>query len=54
VIGDIQLFATDVLPKYFNYANVSSFQRQLRKYSFRKISKGESVVSFSSAVQVRV
>ncbi len=44
MIGDIQLFASDVLPKYFDYTNVGSFQRQLRKYLFRKISRGESLV----------
>ncbi|CAN0310371.1 unnamed protein product, partial [Scytosiphon promiscuus] len=40
LFGNTQLFASKVLPRYFNHANLSSFERQLYYYSWRKIAKG--------------
>nr|KAJ0190597.1 hypothetical protein LSAT_V11C800438140 [Lactuca sativa] len=38
IIRDINEFATQILPKYFNHANFSSFNTQLNIYGFSKIS----------------
>ncbi|CAM9858460.1 unnamed protein product, partial [Ectocarpus sp. 4 AP-2014] len=41
VFGNAQLFASSVLPRYFKHGNLSSFQRQLYYFSWRKVvSKG--------------
>lgn len=37
IIDDLNKFASETLPKYFSHTNVSSFQRQLNLYCFRKL-----------------
>lgn len=36
-------FATDIMPRFFRQTKFSSFQRQLKMYSFQRISRGENV-----------
>ncbi|KAI3754509.1 hypothetical protein L1987_54293 [Smallanthus sonchifolius] len=38
IIGDINKFATHVLPMYFKHTNFSSFNSQLNIYGFKKVS----------------
>ncbi|CAN0074574.1 unnamed protein product [Ectocarpus fasciculatus] len=51
VLGNAQLFASSVLPRYFKHGNFSSFQRQLYYFSWRKkvVRKGGSKTGKTSA-----
>eukprot|EP01035_Chromulina_nebulosa_P017752 gene17752-23351_t len=40
-INDVNAFAREIVPRYFKQSKLTSFQRQLNLYGFRRLTKGE-------------
>lgn len=45
-VVDVDKFSDNIIPKYFRHTKITSFQRQLNLYGFRRITKGEDVGAY--------
>jgi len=46
MVYDVDEFAAEILPKYFNHSKFASFQRQLNCYGFRRFSQGRDAGAY--------
>lgn len=46
-VSNKEQFAAEVLPKYFQHANIATFVRQLNNYGFSKLEKDSSLFEFA-------
>jgi hypothetical protein len=52
-VHNVYRFREETLPKYYRHNKITSFQRQLNLYGFKRLHKGEDAGSYSHAGFVR-